>query len=150
MAKMYPNDLAAYKPNDSERTVYNALKEQLPDSFEVFYSFSWSYKDDKGRMQKSEADFVIVSPEYGFVCLEVKGGSDIQIDIDSKVWHLVDSYGGRDLECSPYEQAEKSMYFLNNTFKNMNGINYPGIYAAGVVFPFYKIPDSTLISDRNE
>lgn len=150
MAKMYPNDLAAYKPNDSERTVYNALKEQLPDSFEVFYSFSWSYKDDKGRMQKSEADFVIVSPEYGFVCLEVKGGSDIQIDIDSKIWHLVDSYGGRDLECSPYEQAEKSMYFLNNTFKNMNGINYPGIYAAGVVFPFYKIPDSTLISDRNE
>lgn len=150
MAIMYPKDLVAYKPTDSEREVYNALKEQLPDSFEVFYSFSWSYKNDKGKMEKSEADFIIVSPEYGFICLEVKGGSDMTIDIESGIWHLDDSYGGRDLERSPYEQAEQSMYFLKDVFKNINGINYPGIYAAGVVFPFYRIPNSPFISDRNE
>lgn len=150
MAKMYPKDLSAYKPKDSERDVYNALREQLPESFEVFYSFSWSYKDDKGKMCKSEADFVIVSPDYGFLCLECKGGRDMTIDIDSGVWHLHDSYGGRDLDRSPYEQVEESMYFLKDTFKKMNGIDYPGIYAAGVIFPYYKIPNSTYISDRNE
>ena len=150
MAVMYPKDLTAYKPVESERVVYNALRDQLPDSFEVFYSFSWSYKNDKGKMVKSEADFVVVSPDYGFLCLEVKGGSNMRIDIDSGVWHLVDSYGGRDLDESPYEQAENSMYFLKDVFKNINGVKYPGIYAAGVVFPFYRIPNSPYISDRNE
>lgn len=147
---MYPKDLSAYKPKDSERAVYNCLRDQLPDSFEVFYSFSWSYKNERGEMQKSEADFVVVNPEYGYVCLEVKGGSDMRIDIESGVWHLVDSYGGRDLERSPYEQAEESMYFLNKAFRNASNVKFPGIFAAGVVFPFYDIPDSSFISNRNE
>lgn len=148
MAIMYPKDLVAYSPNDSEREVYNQLRDQLPDSFEVFYSFKWSYIKD-GKMLKSEADFIIVSPDYGYLCIEVKGGSDMTIDIDSGVWHLCDSYGGRDLDESPYDQAEHSMYFLRDTFKSMNSVAYPGIYGAGVIFPFYSIPDSPYISDRN-
>lgn len=150
MAKMYPNNLAAYKPNESERKVYNALRDQLPDSFEVFYSFSWSYKDDYGSMRKSECDFIVTSPEYGYLCIEVKGGSDMQIDVNNRVWHLVDSYGGHDLNRSPYEQVEENMYFLKKTFRNRMGADFPGIYASCVMFPFYKLPNSPLISDRNE
>ena len=49
MAIMYPKDLVAYFPTDSEREVYNQLRDQLPNSFEVFYSFKWSYMKE-GRM----------------------------------------------------------------------------------------------------
>lgn len=148
MARMYPKDLIAYSPNDSEREVYNQLRDQLPDSFEVFYSFKWSYMKD-GKMTKSESDFIVVSPDYGFLCLEVKGGYDMTIDINSGVWHLHDGKGGRNLDESPYDQAENSMYFLRDTFKIMNSVDFPGIYGAGAVFPFYNIPDSPHISDRN-
>lgn len=148
MAKMYPKDLVAYSPTESERVVYNQLRDQLPDSFEVFYSFSWAYMKD-GKNEKSESDFIIASPDYGFLCIEVKGGYDMTIDINSGVWHLHDNKGGRDLKESPYKQAEDSMYFLTKTFKSINGTDFPGIYGAGVIFPFYKIPNSSYISDRD-
>ena len=89
MAIMYPKNLVAYSPTESEREVYNQLRDQLPDSFEVFYSFKWSYMKD-GKMTKSESDFIVVSPDYGYLCLEVKGGYNITIDISSGIWHLHD------------------------------------------------------------
>ena len=79
MAIMYPTNLNEYMPTDSERDVYLALKNQLPDSFTVFYSVAWTTAR-KSQMEKSEADFVIVDPRYGYLCLEVKGGSKIWID----------------------------------------------------------------------
>ena len=42
MVIMYPKNIAQYAPTDSEQIVYYELKQQLPDSFEVFYSVSWS------------------------------------------------------------------------------------------------------------
>ena len=42
MAIMYPKSIAEYMPTDSERIVYQELKNQLPDSFDVFYSVSWT------------------------------------------------------------------------------------------------------------
>ena len=79
MAIMYPKTLAAYFPTWSEKIVFHALQEQLPDSFSVFYSVSWSRKHGE-KMEKSEADFIVMSPDYGFLCLEVKGGTSLKID----------------------------------------------------------------------
>lgn len=71
MANMYPKNISEYLPTDSERIVYQELKNQLPDTFDVFYSVSWtSYY--AGRLVKSEADFIVASPDYGFLCLESK------------------------------------------------------------------------------
>ena len=87
MANMYPKNINEYMPTDSERIVYQELKNQLPDSFDVFYSVSWtSY--NAGRLVKSEADFVVASPDYGFLCLEIKGGSSIRIE--DNTWYLSD------------------------------------------------------------
>ena len=55
MAIMYPKNISEYIPTESEKLVYNELKKQLPDSYEVFYSVEWS-KDNSGKMKKSEAD----------------------------------------------------------------------------------------------
>ena len=57
---MYPKNISEYLPTDSERIVYQELKNQLPDTFDVFYSVSWtSYY--AGRLVKSEADFIVAS-----------------------------------------------------------------------------------------
>lgn len=149
MAVMHPENIEIYDAQPSEKEVYYALKTQLSNKdYEVFYSVKWQRKKNN-KIEKSEADFIVTSPKYGFICLEVKGGSSIEVE--SGRWHLTDSYGGRYLDESPYDQAENSMYYFKETFENVNHLKYPGIYAAGSVFPYYNLSDDviSLISDRN-
>lgn len=111
MANMYPKNIAEYLLEDSEKVVYYALKSQLPESFDVFYSVKWTTYE-KGQRVQSEADFIVASPEYGFLCLEVKGGNGIEID-ENNHWKLIDyTNGDRNLSCSPYDQAERSIIIL--------------------------------------
>ncbi len=146
MATMYPKDLLEYMPTDSERIVYQELKQQLPDTFNVFYSVKWSTYE-QGQLKKSESDFIVESPDYGFLCLEVKGGSGVRVDGDT--WYLEDNtYGERRLNCSPYDQAEKSMYYFRNYFSNRYNTSYRGVFGAGVVFPFYAIGEEIHLSER--
>ncbi|BCJ97577.1 NERD domain-containing protein [Anaerocolumna chitinilytica] len=148
MAIMYPKSIAEYMPTESERIVYQELKNQLPDSFSVFYSVEWStYKN--GKLVKSESDFIITSPEYGYLCLEVKGGNGIRIE--NNVWYVKDNkHGERRLNCTPYEQAEKSMYYFKDFFSNTYHSNYQGIFGAGVIFPFYTVEEKETFSNRNK
>ena len=91
MATMHPKDLSQYMPTDSERIVYQELKQQLPDTYNVFYSVKWSTYEH-GRLIKSESDFIVESPDYGFLCLEVKGGSGVRVEGDT--WYLEDGFWG--------------------------------------------------------
>ena len=146
MAKMYPKSISEYMPTDSERIVYQELKNQLPDTFEVFYSVEWTSFNEQNK--KSQADFIVASPEYGFLCLEVKGGSYIRIN--DNAWYVGDGvHGERRLPVSPYDQAEKSMYYFKNYYSNKYNINYSGIYGAGVVFPFYSVDEDVIINNRD-
>ncbi len=134
---MYPKNISEYIPTESEKLVYNELKKQLPDSYEVFYSVEWS-KDNSGKMKKSEADFIVTHPDYGYICLEVKGGSNIYIQDND--WYVEDSkYGSRKLSRSPYKQAEESMYYFKDLYAKTANIRFNGIYGAGAVFPFFNI-----------
>lgn len=145
---MYPKDIAQYAPTDSEQLVFYELKNQLPDSFEVFYSVSWTLNKN-GKKEKSEADFVVVSPDYGYLCLEIKGGDGIRVE-DNK-WTLLDHvHGDRKLPRSPHEQAEASMYFFKKAYSNEYSIDYQGIYGAGVIFPFYSVNNIEQLSNRPE
>ena len=148
MAIMYPRDIAQYVPTDSEQLVFYELKNQLPNSFEVFYSVSWTLNKN-GKKEKSEADFVVVSPDYGYLCLEVKGGDGIRIEDNE--WILLDHvHGNRKLTRSPHEQAEASMYFFMKAYSNEYNINYQGIFGAGVIFPFYSVSNIEQLSNRPE
>jgi len=147
MAIMYPKDLSEKNPTESERLVFNSLKSQLPDSYEVFYSVQWSRKLFDGTTEKSEADFVVVSPTYGYICLEVKGGCGIKVEGDT--WYIEDAPGKwRPLTESPYDQSEKSMYYFKDAYANAAGIKYPGIYGAAAIFPFYVVNDIESLSNR--
>ena len=134
-------------PTDSERIVYQELKNQLPDSFDVFYSVKWTSYEN-GTLVKSEADFIVASPDYGFLCLEVKGGTGIRVE--DNIWYVADTvHGERKLNVSPFDQAEKSMYFFNSIFSNKYNTRYQGIYGSGVVFPFYSVNDELGLDNRN-
>lgn len=148
MAKMYPDSLGEYEPTQSERIVYLALKEQLPDSWEVFYSVTWS-RMKNGKQERSEADFIVMNPGMGFIVLEVKGGSKIRID--NNVWYVGDrEHEERRLVNTPYEQAEKSMYYLKDLFATTYNSTYEGIFASCAVFPFHSATDIVGLSKRQE
>lgn len=149
MAIMYPQNINVLDPEDSEKEVYEQLKRQLDDSYTVFYSVEWNRKRKDGSLEKSEADFIVANPKYGFLCLEVKGGSGIDISPEG-IWTLhTGRYGDRVLSRSPYKQAEASMYYFKDRYKKEYNVDYSGLFGAGVIFPFYVIPRAESISNRD-
>jgi len=141
MAKMHPVDIENYDYTSTEKEMYYALKEQLPDKYQVFYSVRWFETVDNKRID-SESDFLIFDPSFGFIALEVKGGTGFTV-VDGK-WTLLEEYSpfnssSRALNCSPYEQAEKSMRHFRNYFVSEFNQNYNGVYGFAVAFPRYAI-----------
>ena len=111
MAVMHPVDIENYNYTPTEKDLYYALKEQLPNKYQVFYSVRWFETVENKRID-SESDFLVFDPSFGFITIEVKGGTGITVN-DGK-WTLIEDYSpsnssSRELKCSPYEQAEKSM-----------------------------------------
>ena len=120
MAIMHPVDIENYAYTATEKEMYLALKEQLPDKYQVFYSIRWFETTAENRRVDSESDFLVFDPSFGFITIEVKGG--VGIEVQDNDWFLIESdnqYGEsrRELKCSPYEQAEKSMrHFICSLF----------------------------------
>lgn len=143
MAKMHPVDIENYNYTYSEKTMYNALKEQLPDKYEVFYSVRW-FDYVKGRRIDSESDFVIFDPSFGYITVEVKGGISIEVDNGKWLLHERDKSGNessRGLKCSPYEQAEKSMRYFHKYFYSEFNQSFNGAYGFAVAFPRYRVDE---------
>lgn len=136
MAIMHPENIIRFNAY-SEIKFFNACKEQLSDKFHVFYSLRWYTTNQEGIREDSECDFLIFNPDYGFLCIEVKGGS--RISVEEGKWYLEDSYGGRFLNCSPYKQSEESMRFFKSYYETELETFYPGVYGHAVAFPNYPI-----------
>ena len=110
MAEMHPVDIENYNYTPSEKYMYEAFRDRLDKKYHVFYSVRW-FEVEEGKRIDSESDFIVFDPSFGFITIEVKGGKDIIQEGDR--WLLVETKDGeesiRELKCSPYEQAEKSM-----------------------------------------
>lgn len=142
MAIMHPADIANYAPMPSEKQMYEKLKEQLPDKYQVFYSVRWFETTEDNCRLDSESDFLVFDPSFGFLAIEVKGGN--AIEVNNGDWYLHETYengdrGIRELKCSPYTQAEKSMRHFYNYFVNEFNQNFNGVYGFAVAFPNYAI-----------
>lgn len=147
MAIMHPAQIPEVYHAYSEVKFFNACKEQLPDKYHVFYSVRW-YSTNNGVREDSECDFLIFNPDYGFLCVEVKGG--IGIRVDEGVWYLVDHDGGRKLKKSPYEQAEQSMRFFKKYYEDEVESQFSGIYGCAVAYPNYSVTSPITISSPME
>lgn len=138
MAEMHPNDISKRKHVPSEEKFFNALKEQLGPKYHVFFSVRWYSENSNGIREDSECDFLIFNPDYGFLCIECKGGRGIYVDSDND-WYLVESDGDRKLKKSPYYQAEQSMRFFKKYYEDELENFFPGIYGSAVAFPNFNI-----------
>ena len=136
MAIMHPSDITRRKHVPSEEKFFNACKEQLSDKYHVFFSVRW-YSEEDGRRIDSECDFLIFNPDYGFLCIECKGGKNIYID--EGTWYLSEADGDRKLRRSPYAQSEESMRFFKRYYEQETESLFPGVYGHAVVFPNYRI-----------
>lgn len=136
MAIMHPANILENAHIGSEVKFFNACKEQLSDKFHVFYSVRWYTVTNRVR-EDSECDFLVFNPDYGFICIEVKGGYGIEVN-DGE-WRLLDHTGGRILKRSPYKQAEQSMRFFKKYYEDELETRFPGVYGCAVAFPNFQI-----------
>lgn len=137
MAIMHPSDITKRKHVKSEEDFFNACRDQLNDKYHVFFSVRW-YSEEKGKRIDSECDFLIFNPDYGFLCIECKGGKGIYVD-DDGTWFLEEFDEDRKLRCSPYKQAEESMRFFKRYYEDELETAYPGIYGNAVAFPKFAV-----------
>lgn len=136
MATMHPAQISDIYHAYSEIKFFKACKDHLSDKYHVFYSVRW-YSTTNGVREDSECDFLIFNPDYGFLCVEVKGGTSLRVE-DGE-WYLVDHNGERKLKRSPYEQAEQSMRFFKKYFEDEVETQFSGVYGCAVAYPNFSI-----------
>ncbi|MBR1883815.1 MAG: NERD domain-containing protein [Clostridia bacterium] len=139
MAIMHPKSVFEFN-SVSEEKMYHALKNQLSDNYEVFYSVVWYSKNEKNNRINSEADFIIVDKEKGFICVEVKGGEKYVHENDK---YIVYNSNGEKIEknISAYQQAENSMRYFINNYEKVYNMEYKGIYGFMAAFPNYELKE---------
>ncbi|KJS75654.1 MAG: hypothetical protein JL56_07525 [Desulfotomaculum sp. BICA1-6] len=147
MAIMHPAQIPEFYHAYSEVKFFNACKEQLSDKYHVFYSVRW-YSTTKGVRENSECDFLIFNPDYGFICVEVKGGMGMRVE--DGVWYLIDHDGERKLKRSPYDQAEQSMRFFKKYYEDEVETQFSGVYGCAVAYPNYCISTPITIGSPME
>ncbi|HQO63854.1 MAG TPA: NERD domain-containing protein [Syntrophorhabdus sp.] len=147
MAIMHPTQIPEAYHAYSEVKFFNACKEQLSEKYHVFYSVRW-YSSINGVREDSECDFLIFNPDYGFICVEVKGGTGIRVE--DGVWYLIDHDDERKLKRSPYDQAEQSMRFFKKYYEDEMETQFHGVYGCAVAYPNYFINKPIAISSPME
>ena len=139
MAEMHPVDIENYNYTPSEKFMYEAFRDRLDKKYHVFYSVRW-FEVEEGKRIDSESDFIVFDPSFGFITIEVKGGKDIIQE--GEHWFLIETKDGeestRELKCSPYEQAEKSMRHFHKYFHEEFHQSFNGVYGFAVAFPWYS------------
>lgn len=75
MARMYPERLDNFRGDTTEEKLYMAFREQLDDSFSVFYNAFWASFDGQEHRSSQETDFVLVHRTKGVLVLETKSWS---------------------------------------------------------------------------
>jgi Nuclease-related domain/UvrD-like helicase C-terminal domain/AAA domain len=116
MARMYPDHLDERTQSKAERALYEALREQLDESYVVFHHVGWLAHDKRKHPQDGEADFVIAHADRGVLVIEVKGGT-IRRDSKTGYWTTTSASGVTEVIADPVEQAKDSKYVLLDRLK---------------------------------
>lgn len=88
------------------------------------------------RQVAGEADFLVIIPEKGILCLEVKGCRSLRRE--NGCWY----YGSNPKPdaCGPFKQASDSMYSIRERLlKRRPGLEEV-VFWPGVIFPFVEVP----------
>jgi hypothetical protein len=129
MARMIPATLPDEVNSRAERDLFPILRDRLDDSFTVFHSFKLLTRNLQQKLVEGELDYLIFSPERGFLVLEVKGGA-VTYDGETGTW-LQNGRPSKD----PFAQARTSMHQLHGFLKKYIKAEPPLPLAYAVCFP---------------
>jgi len=122
----------------AEARFYEVCRDQLPAEVLVIYNAAWLYRDDRGRITEGEADFTLVSPTFGVLVVEVKGGG-VTFNPGTGLWHSVDRNGQANPIKDPFRQAQSERHAMRHqieghaAWRQFGGGKFPLGHA--VVFP---------------
>lgn len=138
MAIMIPDVAPDQIVHGSERDVYIALRDQLPDGYRVVHSLPWLRPNRDAidaPLREGEADFVIFHPNYGLLVLEVKGGEEMF----ARGHQWFRKLPNRDKSITnPFDQARRNMHALTDAIEERTGGRLKSnrySYGYAVVFP---------------
>lgn len=149
MAKMIPAQLDSDGISAAERRIFNLLKtDPATRSWTVLHSMGLARRMDGPY---GEIDFVVLVPNEGIVCLEVKGG---RVSCQSGVWQTMDRYGSNAvLKKSPFMQVREGMFALRKSIVQHFGASaFESRCPIGcaVVFPDVGCPPITPEFERSD
>lgn len=111
---MYPRTLAEdERITKSEVKVYEAVRDGLPDDWDAFHSVGWVARDHAEGSDDGEIDMVLVHPDEGVVCVEVKGQG---VECIGGKWFRTYE-GEREKTKDPFKQALDHTHDLRRKIK---------------------------------
>lgn len=138
MARFYPPIPDDFNGSYAEERVYHLLK-GFPDKVRVFHSFKWMASEHYRYTREGEADFVVYDPDFGILCIEVKGG---RISYRSGQWFQGDFSGERLLDKSPWSQARNASHFIRRLIQRLSpNVRIP-------IYPCVWFPDVEISNDQ--
>lgn len=100
-------------PSQGEAKVYRALRDNLPGSYLVLFQVGWILRREAERAQDGETDFLICHPDYGYLCVEVKGGG-VGFDAAAGEWFSIDRHNDKYGISNPVVQAQRAKYSVRS------------------------------------
>lgn len=113
----------------AERTVVEALVEQLSDDWAITHSTAWTADHGHGQLD-GECDVVAIGPT-GLVAIEVKGGRISREG--SQNFFSTDHFGEKHAIKNPVDQARNAKHTLRKAIERHNGNSHH--VAHSIVFP---------------
>lgn len=115
--------------SEAERTVVEALAEQLSDDWAITHSTAWT-ADQRDGQHDGECDIVALGPT-GLVAIEVKGGYISREG--SRNFFSTNRWGKKYAIKNPVDQARNAKYILEKVIKRHTGNSHHVAHA--IVFP---------------
>lgn len=139
---MIPKIIGGSTESSAEKRIFELLRtDPATDKWFVLHSLGLARRTSGPY---GEIDFVLVIPQKGIVCLEVKGG---RVSCKEGDWYTVDRSNIQyKLKKSPFLQVRDSMFALHGAITKHFGKNSPESQCpvgCGVVFPDVVCPPIT-------
>jgi len=149
MAKMIPSELDRSATSSSECRIFDLLQhDPATEKWIILHSLGLV---KRGKKPFGEIDFVVMIPDGGLICLEIKGGRVFSKD---GIWLTQDRNSKTHrLNRSPFMQAREGMFELKNTIRYKFGVNSSeaqSFFAYGVIFPDVRCPPVTPEFERSD
>lgn len=134
-------------PSQAEARVYRALRDHLPQNYIVFFQVGWILRREEEQARDGETDFLVCHPDYGYLCIEVKGGG-VSFDADTGEWYSIDRHSQKHSIKNPISQALKAKYSIRSKLNEQQAwrdLSLGNVLRGHAVF-FPDVGDAHLLS----